>query len=344
MEFNDETIIWDKTTEFVLNTVQCGVIIVNKLDNCEFFVNKELLKIFKDINPDLTDKKLNIMRINDINNFNLYMPNGKKIDYEDLPPIKSIKGEKTKDMEVITKSESPYEEEVVLINSSPVYNELGDKSGSITSVLDITQFKKNENDLIKLVKGKRLISREFNNRLLNIIDTMTNFLQINNEINHEQKDTLNKLNISLIRHIHEILSNYEYVDYVDFKEYLQILCYEIYLLNYNKLIKLEFEGLALITLDMLMVCGLIVNDIIVYRLSSLKPNKKNKILIKFHSDKGKITIKIVDNGPKMPSWAEYESNILKLTPKLLEQLSGFIEIETNEQQTSFLVEILYLEI
>lgn len=133
------------------------------------------------------------------------------------------------------------------------------------------------------------------------------------------------------------------MEYVDFREYVEILYSEVFRIN-NKLAELEFEGSAPMTLDMLMLCGLVVNDIIAYRLSSLG-HEKIRTFIRFDSNKGKITIKVVDDGPKMVIWTEYENNIpLKLAYELLEQISGFIKIETNELRTSFHVEVLYLEI
>lgn len=344
MEFNRKIVVEDEMLDVILNTVQCGVIVSNISNMHEFFVNRELLEIFKDINRDTIGKSLNLVRFEDIHKFNLYTTDGQKLDHENFPPLKSIKGEKTIDLELVTKNEILNEEKTVLINSSPFYNEFGDISGSITSILDTTQFKKNEKDLTRLIKGRKLISEEFNNRLSNILFAMTHLLQVNDSIDQEHSAARNKLNTGLIRYIHEVLSIYEDVEYIDFGEYMQILSYELYLLNYNELIALEFEGSAPITLDMVLICGIIVNDIIAYRLSSLGINEENKILIRFNSNNGQITLKIIDDGPKMPTWAEYENNILKLAPELLEQLGGFIKIDTSDQQTSFLVEILYLEI
>ena len=81
-------------------------------------------------------------------------------------------------MELITKNTKTNKEKVVIINSSPVYSKSGDILASITTILDITQFKKTERDLVKLIKGRKVISQEFNNRLLNILYTTINLLQI----------------------------------------------------------------------------------------------------------------------------------------------------------------------
>jgi two-component sensor histidine kinase len=343
IKFDKNILLEQQLLEIFLNAVPCGVIILNRFDLCKLFVNKELLKIFKNIKLDKSGKKLKRVRMEDINSFNLYKVNGDKLTYEDFPPIKSFKGENTEDMELITKNTKTKEEKVVLINSSPVYSKSGDIMATFTSILDITKYKKTEKDLIKLIKGKRVISQEFNNRLLTILYTTINLLRINNEIDRIKNETQNKLNMIIIHYIHEKLSCYENVEFVDFREYLEILYSEFYHLN-HKLTELEFEGSAPMTLDMVMLCGLVINDIIAVRLSSLG-NEKIRIFIRFNSHKGKITIQIIDNGPKMVISTDYENNIpLKLAYELLEQISGFIRIESNELQTCFHIEVLYLEI
>ncbi len=343
IKFNKNILLEHQMLEIFLNAVPCGVIIMNKFELCQFIVNKELLKIFNNINLDMYVKKLNRVKMEDIHRFNLYKSNGDKLSYEDFPPLKSFKGENIEDLELVTKNTKTNEDKVLLINASPVYSNSGDILASITTILDISQFKKTERDLIKLIKGRKVISREFNNRLLNILYTMINLLQINEEVNLPQDETQNKLNMTIIQYIHEKLSCYDDVEYVDFKEYVQILhtkCNHLY----DKLSDLEFEGSAPMTLDMLMLCGLVINDIMAYRLSSIG-FEKIRMIIKFKSHKGKITIQIVDDGPEMIIWTEYEHNKpLKLAYELLEQISGFIKIETNELQTSFQVEVLYLEI
>ncbi len=342
IKFDNNILLEQQLLEILLNAVPCGVIILNRFDLCKLFVNKELLKIFKNIKLDKSGKRLNKVKIEDIHSLNLYKANGEKLAYEYFPPIRSFNGENIKDLELITKNTKNHEEKVVLVNSSPVYSKSGDILASFTSILDITKYKKTEKDLIKLIKGKRVISQEFNNRLLTILYTTINLLQIDEEIDRTKNETQNKMNKIIIQYIHEKLSSYENVEYVDFRDYLEILYSKFYHIN-NKFNELEFEGSAPMTLDILMLCGLVVNDIIAYRLSSVE-QEKIRLYIKFNSHKGKITIQIIDNGPKMVILAEYENNTpLKLTYELLEQISGFIKIETNELRTCFHVEVLYLE-
>lgn len=331
------------TLEVFLNTVQCGIILFNNLKT-EFLVNNKFREIFSDTRLNSAAKKPDTFKTEDMNRFNLFTPDGHELTYEDLPPVKAVRGEKVEDLEVVLKTEDTDKEKALLINSAPVYNGSGMISGSVTSILDVTQPNKIEKDLDKLLKGRKLISQEFNQRILNILYPLINLLKTKDEAYPVPHNARNQLDICLIRYINEIMTCYEDVEYFDFREYLQILCYEVYLINYNELIELEFEGSALITVDMLMLCGLVVNDILAYRLDSLGTWDKNKIIIEFNYSKGRITIKISDNGPVIPASVVNDTNTVKFASELLEQLSGFIKIETNEQRTVFQVEILYLDI
>lgn len=339
-----------KWLEILLNAVPCGIIILDSRDSHEFLVNEELLKIIGNDSFEVI-KPGNLVKIKDLDNFNLYTPEGEKIDYDNFPFIKSIvNGEDIKDMELVVKKDL-LEDTVVIINSSPVYNKSGDIIASITAISDISQLKKTELDLINTIKAKNIISQEFNDRVLNILQTITSLLYVEEELDrpeyyNEFYLNENKVRLSLIRSIHEKLSRYDDVKYVDFNKYVRGICSELFHI-YNRSIDLDIEGYAPITLDMLLPCGLIVNDIISYRLRSFKSNKKVNISIRLNSKKGRITIKIVDDGPppKIPIGIENKTDKrLKLTHVLLEQLSGIIKIEAKNDQTSFFVEIMYLDI
>ncbi|HEX3013231.1 MAG TPA: histidine kinase dimerization/phosphoacceptor domain -containing protein [Methanobacterium sp.] len=339
----------------LLNAVPCGIVILDRRESYEFFVNKEFLRIFNDKNLDVFDDGKNLIRIKDITNFNLYDLNGDKITDEEVPPIKSIKnGKDIENLELVIKY-GDYEDKTVIINSSPVFDESGNIIASITAISDISKLKATEKDLINTIKAKKIISDEFNDRILNILQTMTNLLCVNeglDEPEHYNKFYLNesKINnivgLSFIQDIHEQLLYYEDVKQVDFNKYVHEICSKLFrIYDANKFVDLKIEGYAPMNLDILLPCGLIINDIISYRLKSFAGNKEIELTIRSKSEDGRITIEIVDNGPRPKNpLMKNRSDDLKLTHALLEQLSGIIRIETNNQQTSFFIEILYLDI
>jgi len=154
------------------------------------------------------------------------------------------------------------------------------------------------------------------------------------------------IGLSFIQNVHEQLLNYEDVKHVDFNKYVCEICSKLFrIYNANKFVDLTVAGYAPMTLDMLLPCGLIINDIISYRLRSFSNKRKVELLIQLKSQDGRITMEIIDNGPKPKNPIRMKNRSdLKLTYALIEQLSGIIRIETNNQQTSFFVEILYLDI
>ena len=339
----------------LLNAVPCGIIILDRRKSYDFFVNRELLKIFGNKNLDGFSREKNLIKINDITNFNLYDLEGKKIADDEFPSIKSIiNGQDIENLELVVKYDD-YNDKTVIINSSPVFDKLGNIIASITAISDISKLKRTEMDLINTIKAKNIISEEFNDRILNILQTMTNLLCVNEELDkpeHYNKFYLNenKINkvvgLSFIQNIHEQLLNYEDVKQVNFNKYVQEICSKLFhIYNADRFVELKIEGYAPMNLDMLLPCGLIINDIISYRLKSFTSSKKIELIIRLKSQDGRITMEIVDDGPrsKIPIMKN-RSDDLKLTHALLEQLSGIIRIETNNQQTSFFVEILYLDI
>ncbi|MEN6293987.1 MAG: histidine kinase dimerization/phosphoacceptor domain -containing protein [Methanobacterium sp.] len=343
-----------KWLEILLNAVPCGIIILDCRESHEFFVNRELLYMFGTDNLDEFNIEKNLIKINNINALNLYSPNGEKIADEEFPSIKSIiSGEDIENLEQVIKYDE-YTDKTVMINSSPVFDKSGNIIASITAISDVSKLKNTERDLINTIKAKNIISEEFNDRILNILQTMTNLLCVNEELDQpEQYNKFylneNKINkvvgLSFIQNIHEQLLYYEDVKQVDFNEYVQEICSKLlHIYNAESFVDLKIEGHAPMNLDIILPCGLIINDILNYRLKSFTKSAKINLMIESKSQDGRITIEIADNGPRPKVPVVKNSDDLKLTHALLEQLSGIIRIETNNQQTSFFIEILYLDI
>ncbi len=358
----------ENETEFdwlniLLNVVPCGIIILDSWNKSEVLVNKEFLKIFNFVNENKGNPIL--LSMEDIKKVDLYESNGTKLAYEDFPTIKSLKGENIKDLELILETEINKEKRIIT-DSLPIYGKSGSIIAAITLISDISKFKKIEKDLVKAIKGRKLISQDFNDRVLNILNSMLNISEINEEYDNrddidENSMNPNELNTILLNFVHELLSSYDYVDEVELKEYIRLLFSKIQEI-YDDKVDLNVYGHAPMTLDMIINCGLIINDIVVYRLQSYQSNlnindvivdrlpsfhngNRFEMCIQLNSDEGKINVKISDNGPEVPFWAKNQiEKILELAYQLLEQLSGFIKIDSNKRITSFDFEFLYLEI
>jgi len=358
----------ENETEFdwlniLLNVVPCGIIILDRWNKSEVLVNKEFLKIFNFVNENKGNPIL--LNMEDIEKVDLYESNGTKLAYEDFPTIKSLKGENIKDLELILETEINKEKRIIT-DSLPIYGKSGSIIAAITLISDISKFKNIEKDLVKAIKGRKLISQDFNDRVLNILNSMLNISEINEE--YDNRDNIdensmnpNELNTILLNFVHEILSSYDYIDELELKEYIRLLFSKIQEI-YDDKVDLNVYGHAPMTLDMIINCGLIINDIVVYRLQSYQSNlnindvivdrlpsfhngNRFEMCIQLNSDEGKINVKISDNGPEVPFWAKNQiEKILELAYQLLEQLSGFIKIDSNKQITSFDFEFLYLEI
>jgi len=346
----------------LLNVISSGILILDRGDMSKILVNKEFLEIFNFIDKD--DGKPILLNMEDILKINLYRSNGEKLDNGDFPTIKSIEGENIKDLELILKPGTD-EEKRILTDSLPIYGKSGDILAAITIISDISELKEIEKNLVKATKGRKLISQDFNGRMLNILNSMVNIFKIDEEYDNQDKDETglnsNKLNSILFNFVQEILSCWDSVDEVEIREYVELILSLIQEI-YDKKVDLKVYGHAPMTLDMVMNCGLIINDIVAYRLRSFQSNlhineviadrfpsfHNNNIFemrIQLNSNEGKIRVKIIDNGPKVHVWTEnHIEKTLTLANQLLGELSGFIRIDSNKQLTSFDFEFLYLEI
>ena len=66
IKFDKNILFEHQMLEIFLNSVPCGVIIMNKFELCQFIVNKELLKTFNNLNLDMYVKRLNRVKMEDI--------------------------------------------------------------------------------------------------------------------------------------------------------------------------------------------------------------------------------------------------------------------------------------
>lgn len=343
-----------KWLEILLNAIPCGIVIFDCRRCDEIIMNTEALLIMNCSNLEQVHQQ-SLIYAKDTNFFNFYTVDGEKITTDELPFFKTINGAEIKDLELIVRNDEKGDISV-LINSSPVYDKSGNLIASITAISDMSKLKNIEEDLINTIHVKNIIIEESNNRILNNLQTITSLLYLNQEFDHNDPYTeINKdsrVRMNLIRQINEKLSNYDDDKYVDFKEYAVNVCSELLqIYNLEHQVNLLVEGSAIMTLDLVLPAGLIIDEIVSYRLRSFIEDHEFKFIeedefnlrIKLKGYKGKITIQIIDNGPEVETNVPTNKN-LKLTNLLLEQLSGLIWIQSNNTQTSFLIEIIYFDI
>lgn len=329
--------------EILLNTAPCGIVILDHLKSGELIMNRESL-IILGITPPITEYN-HLVSIRNFNSFHFYSVDGEKIRTKDLPFFRSIEGEVIKDLELIVKN--PVQGEVsVLINSSPVYDRTGSVTASITAISNMSLLKKTEKELNHTLNVQNIIIEEFNNRVLNILQTITSLLSVTEESNHQCLDFKfnqeSKVKFNFLRSIQEKLTSYGDDKYFDLSSYAQKICLErLQFHNLEQHVDLKVKGSAVMTLDLILPCGLILDEIVNYRLKSFTDSYNFNLLVNLKAEKGKITLEIVDNGPFMSQITNDDE--LKLTNVLLEQLSGFLRVERGNN-TSFLIEIFYLDI
>ena len=223
---------------------------------------------------------------------------------------------------------------------------LGLKEANKQLMMEINERKQAEDEIRASLEEKKILLDEIQSRIQNSLQTIISIIdseyfqngcknptEFNREIQNRAK---------AVELINEKLYQSEDFAMIDFAKYIRDLTdylFDFYLVDSN-LINLEMtiEGIPL-DIDVAIPCGLIINELATNSLkhaftadNSHEIVNKGKIQIKFHSNDEKTILTVADNGVGFPESFELEyaeTSGLRLVNKLVKQLNGEIELNTN---------------
>jgi len=208
----------------------------------------------------------------------------------------------------------------------------------LTSILDITDRKIVEDQIIAALNEKEILLKEIHHRVKNNLQIISSLLRLQSRYINDEKvaeilnDSQNR--VKSMGMVHEKLYQSDDLSKVDLEEYVNNLAVELFR-SYGKSIrkiKLRVDVCKiLMDADATINFGLIINELLSNSLKHAFPSDlEGEIIVEFYqSPKGNYILKIGDNGIGLPSDFDLsKSNSLgmRLVNNLCNQLNGEMEI------------------
>ncbi len=235
--------------------------------------------------------------------------------------------------------------EIVWVNLtvSLIRNEQGLPIHFMSMIEDITERKQIQEEMEASFKEIKILLNEIHHRVGNHIQLILKLVNVQLLNTEEKGIDINKIirnRLNAITLILEKLSKSQDFAIIDFTDYITSLKNHL-IQSYNinpDILKFEIEtDNSLLDVDIAIPCALILNELIIYRITHALPEDlEGKIIIKYNSNNGRINLSISDNRLSMND-SEIKNNGLKLVDMLVKQLDGRLMID-NTETTEFRIE------
>ena len=310
-----------KFRDFVLLLPE--VIFETDLEGKIIYVNETAFKLFQMTAADVADG-LNIMDV---------------VAPEDLPRARKnlelvINGEETRSDEYLLKKINGEIFPAMVHLSMTVKDQV--PCGFSGVLVDITERKINEQNLLKSLQEKEVLLREVHHRVKNNMQIISSMLkmQVRQIKNEEAKAHLTDSHhrVRSMAMIHEKLYQTKDLEIINFKEYIHSLAASIFSAYHRDSHQIEMKidvEEVMLNINTAIPCGLILNELITNALKHAFPNKRGTLTIKMtQSATSQINLNVCDDGIGIPAGIEFgkiKTLGLQLITALVQQLGGSME-------------------
>ncbi len=214
-------------------------------------------------------------------------------------------------------------------------------------VSDITDKLVTEKKLLHTIHEKETLIKEIHHRVKNNLQLISSiiYLKLHSvtdvDIRSFLEDTRQK--IRSIALIHERLLQTETLDKVEISDYLGKLIQDLKVTYFRDGVQLEIEtelDKDMLSLDMAIICGLIVNELLTNAIKHAFPgNRAGRIVIRFRRGE-RYSLMVADNGVGLSPAVEPGSSPsfgMQLIDVFVKQLNGSLLIDRTEG-TKFTIE------
>lgn len=201
-------------------------------------------------------------------------------------------------------------------------------------------------ELRKSLHEKELLLREIHHRVKNNLSLISSLLHFQERL--PQSETIRPLlantrsRIKAMALVHDKLYNNTDLAHINFSDYCRDLArflFQTFPLPYGRQIEFTLDvEKAVLDIDMLIPCGLIINELVTNSIKHAFPPEIDSpaIHISFHSEDGYYFLKISDNGIGLPEKIDLNPTKtlgLFVLQSLVEQLEGTLDIQRNSGTT-----------
>ncbi|MGB9201037.1 histidine kinase dimerization/phosphoacceptor domain -containing protein [Methanobacterium sp.] len=233
-----------------------------------------------------------------------------------------------------------FQDQYLLVTTSPFQDSEGQILGSAHIAQDITELKEAEKKVQDTIKLKDLLIKETHHRVKNNLITISGLLYLQSqhiedpEAKNVLLDSQNRARAMAI--IHQKLYSQENLDCINLNYYFKQLLDEVvktYAFDDKVKCILDIEDVALDT-DTSLVLGLIVNELVSNSLKyAFTENEKGTINVSLNQNSGEFFLKISDNGNTISDDIDIENTSsfgLTIVNLLTNQIGGSIMVKRDK--------------
>lgn len=241
----------------------------------------------------------------------------------------------------------------VLFSEAKLVDNQGIRVGSVAVASDISDRKKQEEEIRNSLKEKEVMLAEIHHRVKNNLAVISGLLQLQS-FSADNKDVENALSDSQMRIqsialVHEMLYESESLAYIEYDRYVNDLLQAISSMhmNANQDIELtaEVEDISL-TINQAIPCSLLLNELIVNAFKhAFTDRAEGQIKVEMQQKGEKISLKISDNGNgfEIEQFDEADSLGATLIKTLSSQLGGDFEILESSKSGGSVFHIEFIQ-
>lgn len=228
------------------------------------------------------------------------------------------------------------------VSTAPMYDNLGNVTGVVKSLKDITETKRSESLLLQSLAEKEILLKEIHHRVKNNLQAISGIIDMQSNYTSELwtkkilQDSQNRiLSMALI---HEKLYEMGELNRIDFGDYISSLVKHLASIYDVKNKGIEFDvsyDRVLLNVDTALPCGLMISELVSNSFKHAFPNNEmGKINLELRK-KGvdQFVIAIGDNGIGMGDDFEITTNNslgFNLVRSYVELLAGTLEVSVKD--------------
>jgi len=226
------------------------------------------------------------------------------------------------------------------VTRTPKLDERGEVEYVICAAQDITERKSAEEKVKRSLEEKDVLLKEIHHRVKNNLQIISSLLNLQSasirsgELREVLRDGINR--VKSIALVHEKLYQSGSLVQIDFNEYLRNVVHHLfrsYEIHENAIrAELHVEDASL-SLDTVVSCGLIVNELVSNSIKHAFPGgRRGRVRIALAQENSRWVLRVSDNGVGLPGHLSIDgvdSLGLKLVMALVEEIKGALEFHSN---------------